>query len=116
GAAKAAAGAPENAAGLRGAGNELRNKMRTQRRLRVVTLLSLAVVVLVVMPVFFGLRSVGSDPVFGSLDSLGVPSWAAQNVKDNGSGSRWCFLDCRFRERIAQSSKPIKETAATYST
>jgi integrin beta 3 len=116
GAAKAGAGPADNVAGLRGAGNELRNKMRTQRRLRVVTLLSLAVVVLVVMPVFFGLRSVGSDPVFGSLDSLNVPSWAAQDVKDNGSGSRWCFLDCRFRERIAQSSKPFKETTAAYET
>ncbi|HEX5202455.1 hypothetical protein ACFQS1_23710 [Paractinoplanes rhizophilus] len=89
--------------------------MRSQRRLRVVTLLSLAVVVLVVMPAFFGLRSASADPVFGSLDSLGVPSWAAQDVKDNGSGSRWCFIDCRFRERIAQSSKPIKETATAYS-
>ncbi|MFI5892836.1 hypothetical protein ACIA5D_22270 [Actinoplanes sp. NPDC051513] len=90
--------------------------MRTQRRLRVVTLLSLAVVVLMVMPAFFGLRSLGKDPVFGSLDSLGVPSWAEQDVRDNGSGSLWCFLDCRFRERIAQSSKPFKETAAAYTT
>jgi integrin beta 3 len=88
--------------------------MRTQRRLRVVTLLSLAVVVLVVLPALFGLRSASNDPVFGSLDSLGVPSWAAQDVHDNGSGSRWCFMDCRFRERIVQSSKPINDTTAAY--
>jgi integrin beta 3 len=101
---------------LRGAGNELREKLRTQRRLRMVTLVSLAVVVLVVMPVLFGLRSASKDPVFGSLDSLGVPAWAAQDVHDNGSGSRWCFLDCRFRERIAQSSKSFQDTTATYTT
>jgi hypothetical protein len=79
-----------------------------------VTLLSLAVVVLVVLPAIFGLRSLGKDPVFGSVDALGVPAWASQDVHDNGSGSRWCFLDCRFRERIAQSSKPFKETTAAY--
>jgi integrin beta 3 len=62
----------------------------------------------------FGLRSASKDPVFGSLDSLGVPSWAAQDVRDNGSGSRWCFIDCRFRERIAQSAKPFNETTAAY--
>jgi integrin beta 3 len=90
--------------------------MRTQRRLRVVTLLSLAVVVLVVLPVLFGLRSASKDPVFGSLDSLGVPSWAAQQVHDNGSGSRWCFIDCRFRERIAQSTKSYDQTTTAYTT
>ena len=90
--------------------------MRTERRLRVVTLLSLAVVVLVVLPALFGLRSASKDPVFGSLDSLDVPSWAAQGVHDNGSGSRWCFIDCRFRERIAQSAKPINDTTAAYAT
>ena len=114
-AAKAAGGLDAESAGLRGAGNELRAKMRTQRRLRVVTLVSLAAVVLVVLPVLFGLRSASNDPVFGSLDSLGVPSWASQDAHDNGSGSRWCFIDCRFRERIAQSSKSFKETSATYS-
>jgi hypothetical protein len=112
--AAAAEGGRKAGEGLRGARDELRNKMRTQRRLRVVTLLSLAVVVLVVLPALFGLRSASKDPVFGSLDSLGVPSWAAQDVRDNGSGSRWCFIDCRFRERLAQSSRPINDTNATY--
>ncbi|WP_246608180.1 hypothetical protein [Paractinoplanes toevensis] len=107
---------PETSGGLRGAGNELRAKLRTQRRLRVVTLLSLAVVVLVVLPAFFGLRSASKDPVFSSLDSLDVPSWAATHVEDQGSGSRWCFLDCRFRERDVDSSKPFKETTAAYTT
>ncbi|MBU2666716.1 hypothetical protein KOI35_24715 [Actinoplanes bogorensis] len=88
--------------------------MRTQRKLRVVTLVSLAVVVLVVLPAFFGVRAAGSDPVFGSLDSLDVPSWAEQKVDDQSSGSRWCFTDCTFRERTAQSQKSFTETTAAY--
>ncbi|WP_433294990.1 hypothetical protein ACQP2F_34580 [Actinoplanes sp. CA-030573] len=104
----------ESSGGIRGASEELRNKMRNRRQLRVVTLLSLAVVVLVVLPALFGLRSASKDPVFSSLDSLDVPSWASQQVEDNGSGSRWCFLDCRFREREAQSAKSFKETTAAY--
>jgi integrin beta 3 len=102
------------AAGLRGAGEELRNRMRTERRLRVVTLLSLAVVVLVVLPAFFGLRTAAKDPVFSSLDALEVPGWAATKVVDQGFGSRWCFLECRFRERVAQSDKPFADTTQAY--
>jgi integrin beta 3 len=112
--AGASAKATESSGGLRGAGEELRNRMRTQRRLRVVTLLSLAVVVLVVLPAIFGLRTATKDPVFSSLDALEVPSWAATKVVDQGSGSRWCFLECRFRERIAQSDKAFPETTQTY--
>jgi integrin beta 3 len=112
GAAKAAEGLTETSTRL---GGEIREKMRTQRRLRLVTLLSLAIVVLVVLPAVFGLRSLSSDPVFSSLNSLSLPSWASQKVQDQSSGSRWCFLDCTFRERTAQSQKPFKETTAAYS-
>jgi integrin beta 3 len=105
----------ESLGGLRAAGEELRRKMRTRRRLRVVTLVSLAVVVLVVLPAFFGLRSASRDPVFSSLDALDVPSWSDNQVKDQVSGSRWCFLDCRFRERTAQSDKAFPETTVAYS-
>ncbi|MGK5677802.1 hypothetical protein [Actinoplanes sp. URMC 104] len=98
------------AGGVRG----IREQLRTQRRLRVVTLVSLAAVVLVVLPAIFGLRAAGSDPVFRSLDSLEVPSWAAQQVEDQSSGSRWCFIDCTFRERTASSQKSFKETTAAY--
>ncbi|TDO41597.1 hypothetical protein C8E87_5333 [Paractinoplanes brasiliensis] len=94
----------------------IREQLRTQRRLRVVTLVSLAVVVLVVLPVFFGLRTAGNDPVFGSLDSLDVPSWAEQKVDDQNFGSQWCFEECKFRERTAESQKPFKETTAVYTT
>ncbi|WP_239162372.1 hypothetical protein [Paractinoplanes rishiriensis] len=107
--------ATEGAGGLRGAGEELRNQMRSKRQLRVVTLLSIAVVVLVVLPAFFGLRSATKDPVFSSLDALDVPAWAAQEAVDQGSGSRWCFFECRFRERITQSEQPFKETTRAYS-
>ncbi len=92
----------------------LRGQLRSQRKLRVVTLVSLAVVVLVVLPAFFGLRAAGNDPVFSSLNSLEVPSWAEQKVDDQSSGSRWCFFDCTFRERTAESEKPFKETTAAY--
>ncbi|XVV10434.1 hypothetical protein ACQP2X_37150 [Actinoplanes sp. CA-131856] len=78
------------------------------------TLVSLAAVVLLVLPAFFGLRAAGNDPVFGSLNSLDVPSWAAEKVDDQSSGSRWCFMDCTFRERIAQSAKPFAETTQAY--
>jgi integrin beta 3 len=89
--------------------------MRTRRRLRLVTLLSLAIVVLVVLPAVFGLRSASSDPVFSSLNSMNVPTWASQKVQDQSSGSRWCFINCTFRERTAQSQKAFKETTAAYS-
>ncbi|MBM2623708.1 hypothetical protein JIG36_50290 [Actinoplanes sp. LDG1-06] len=88
--------------------------MRSQRKLRVVTLVSLAVVVLVVLPAFFGMRAASNDPVFGSLDSLDVPSWAEQKVDDQSYGSRWCFEDCTFRERTADSQKSFTETTAVY--
>ena len=107
-------GPGETMGGLRGARTELRNQMRSRRRLRMITLVSLAAVVLVVLPVIFGLRSASQDPVFRSLDSLKVPAWAASNVNDRSSGSRWCFLDCTFRERTADSSKPFKPTTTAY--
>jgi hypothetical protein len=100
---------------LRGAGAELRQRMRTERQLRQITLMSLAALVLLVFPAFFGIRAMTSDPVFSSLDDLEVPSWAATKVEDQGYGSLWCFLDCRFRERIAESDQPFKETSAAYS-
>ncbi|MCY1142282.1 hypothetical protein OWR29_30165 [Actinoplanes sp. Pm04-4] len=110
-AAAARAAAADDDAGQAGGFLE---RLRTQRRLRVVTLVSLAAVVLVVLPAFFGLRAASSDPVFSSLDSLEVPAWAEQKVDDQSSGSKWCFIDCTFRERTAESQKPIKDTTAAY--
>ncbi|WP_250009347.1 hypothetical protein [Actinoplanes sp. M2I2] len=119
--AKAAAAKAAGIAGAAGPGEDepddepgrggLRQQLRSRRKL---VLLSLAVVVLVVLPAFFGLRAASSDPVFGSLDSLDVPTWATQKVDDQSSGSRWCFIDCTFRERTAESQRPIPETTAAY--
>ncbi len=88
--------------------------MRAKRRLRVLTLVSLSVLVLGLLPVFFGVWSATRDPVFTSLDALNVPAWADKQAEDRSSGSRWCFLDCRFRERIAQSERPFEETNQAY--
>lgn len=77
----------------------------------------LAVVSLVLLgavPLFFGLRAASRDPVFNSLDELNVPGWAATKTVDDVSGSRWCLLECRLRERTAESQRPPKETAAAY--
>ncbi|MFI7599717.1 hypothetical protein [Actinoplanes sp. NPDC049681] len=101
--------------GLRGARSELRRQMRAKRRLRVLTLVSLSVLVLGLLPLFFGIRSATRDPVFNSLDALGVPAWAGKDTDDRISGSRWCFIECRFRERVAQSDRPFEETNQAYS-
>lgn len=94
---------------------ELRHKLRTQRRLRLVTLVSLAAVVLLVLPAFFGIRAMSSDPVFASLDSLQVDDWAEKGPKDQEFGSALCLGECSFREREAQSERPFPETATEYS-
>jgi integrin beta 3 len=96
--------------------SELRQQLRTRRRLRVVTLVTLSVIVLVLLPLLFSIRATTRDPVFTSLDALNVPGWAAQKVSDQSSGSRWCFLDCRFRERTAQSQQAFAPTGKAYST
>ncbi|MEV4639003.1 hypothetical protein AB0J80_16790 [Actinoplanes sp. NPDC049548] len=101
--------------GLRGARSELRRQMRAKRRLRVLTLVSLSVLVLGLLPLIFGIRSATRDPVFNSLDALDVPAWAGKDADDRISGSRWCFFDCRFREREAQSERPFEETNQAYS-
>jgi hypothetical protein len=100
--------------GIRGARSELRRRLRERRRLRMITLTVLTLVVLLALPAFFGIRSASRDPVFTSLDALGVPASVATQVKDFSSGSRWCFLDCRFRERTAQSGASPEETAKVY--
>jgi integrin beta 3 len=88
--------------------------MRAKRQLRVLTLVSLSVVVLGLLPLLFGIRSAMRDPVFTSLDALDVPKWAAVDVDDRSSGSRWCFIECRFRERSAASQRPFTQTDRAY--
>ncbi|MBW6440302.1 hypothetical protein KZ829_41925 [Actinoplanes hulinensis] len=93
---------------------ELRHKLRTQRRLRLVTLFSLAALVLLALPAFVGLRAASSDPVLASLAALKVPSWAAKGVENQETGSTLCIMECSFRERKAESDRPFKETAGVY--
>jgi hypothetical protein len=100
--------------GLRGAGAELRQKLRTERRLRLVTLVSLAALVLLVLPAFFGVRAMTSDPVLASLDSLQVPAWADKNEKEFESGNSLCIMECEFRERVTESEQSFAETSKAY--
>ena len=85
-------------------------RIRTERGLRVIALVTLSVVVLLLLPLAFGIRAATRDPVVRSLDALDVPGWAAHNVDDRSSGSRWCFLDCRFRERTAPVRAVVRAT------
>ncbi|HEX5596321.1 MAG TPA: hypothetical protein VFX61_09940 [Micromonosporaceae bacterium] len=87
---------------------------REQRRLRLIALVTVSVVLLGALPAFFGLRALSRDPVFSTLDALPVPAWAATQVEDQVSGSRWCLVDCRLRERTAQSEHGWEETAQVY--
>jgi hypothetical protein len=106
---------PEGEDGPDGLRAELRHKLRTQRRLRVVTLVSLAALVLLILPAFFGMRAASSDPVLASLDALEVPSWASKNDKDFETGNSLCLGVCEFRERVSESDQSFKETTKVYS-
>ncbi|MFC4064918.1 hypothetical protein ACFO0C_08245 [Actinoplanes subglobosus] len=107
------ASAPEG--GGRWASAELRHKLRTQRRLRLVTLMSLAALVLLILPAFFGVRAATSDPVLASLDALEVPAWASKNDKDFETGNSLCLGVCEFRERVSDSDQSFAETTKVYS-
>ncbi|SCF40979.1 hypothetical protein GA0070618_6440 [Micromonospora echinospora] len=99
---------------LRVARSELRRQMRERRRLRLGVLVAVSVLLLGAVPTFFAVRALSRDPVFGSLDELEVPAWAAMDTVDNVSGSRWCLQDCRLRERSASSDRSPEETAPEY--
>ncbi|GAB3803868.1 hypothetical protein [Micromonospora zhanjiangensis] len=97
------------------AGSETSRQSREQRRLRAAALILACLVVLAALPLFFGIRAATRDPVFTSLDELDVPAWAALGKRDDDvSGSRWCLIECRLRERTVQSEKAPDETARAY--
>jgi hypothetical protein len=100
--------------GLSGARSELRRQMRERRRLRMAVLAVVSLVLLGAVPLYFGIHTLSRDPVFDSLDALNVPSWAAVKTVDDVSGSRWCLLDCRLRERTVESERSPQETAGVY--
>ncbi|WP_173167054.1 hypothetical protein [Phytohabitans suffuscus] len=87
---------------------------REQRTWRLVALVVASLIVLGALPLYFGIRTATRDPVLNSLDALSVPAWAAENAQDAVSGSRWCLVDCRFRERTAQSLQGPDETTQVY--
>jgi integrin beta 3 len=99
---------------IRGARSEVRRQLREQQRLRMWTLITLVVALVGALPFYFVLQAATRDPVLTSLDALTVPEWATVSKDDNINGSRWCWLDCRFRERTVQSSHPVEETAKVY--
>lgn len=97
-----------------GARADLRHQLRTQQRLRLATLISVVVVILGALPLYLLIQDATRDPVFNSLNSLQLPGWAAANPTDTSSGSRWCIIDCRFRERELTSQRSPEETAGVY--
>jgi integrin beta 3 len=99
---------------IRGARSEVRRQLREQQRLRMWTLIATVVLVVGALPFYFVLQAATRDPVLTSLDALSVPSWAVTSKDDNIGGSRWCLLDCRYRERTLNSSHPVEETAKVY--
>lgn len=101
--------APEGSGGAR---SYLRRQ--PQQRLRTVALALASIVLLGVVPAVFGLQTLNRDPVFDTLDQLAVPTWAATETVDDVSGSRWCLLDCRLRERTVVSERSPEETVQVY--
>ncbi len=109
---------PDTASGerepVRGGRTEHRRLLREERRLRTIALLLAGLLVLGAAPAYLGLRAATRDPVFTALDALAVPAWAKRDVVDGVSGSRWCLLECRFRERTIESERSWQETAQIY--
>jgi hypothetical protein len=79
-----------------------------------ITLAVASLLLLGALPLYFGIRAATRDPVFNTLDALGVPAWAAATVEDEISGSRWCIIGCRLRERRAESERDPGATAQVY--
>jgi hypothetical protein len=91
-----------------------RAEARDLRRLRMAAILLAILVLLGALPLYFGIRAATRDPVLNTLDGLDVPGWAAVQTEDAVSGSRWCLIDCRLRERTVQSDGTPDETAKAY--
>ncbi|QSB16944.1 hypothetical protein JQS43_12120 [Natronosporangium hydrolyticum] len=95
--------------------SELRRQLREQRRVRRLALAVTVTLALAAPLVYFGILFATRDPVLNSLDRLPVPAWAAQSPEDRiVTGSRWCIIDCRFRERTLESSGEPAETTEVY--
>jgi hypothetical protein len=95
---------------------EIRKHLRIQQQLKVGTLVLVAILLLAAYPVYLFTAASAQDPVFGDLDKLDLPSWAALTHEDAASGSRWCIDQCRFRQRTYASERSPEETNAVYVT
>ena len=93
---------------------EMRRHLRTAQQLKSATLVLVAILLLAAYPAYLFTRSLTQDPVFGELDGLDLPSWAAVQHDDSFSGSRWCIQQCRYRERTWVSDKAPAETNTAY--
>jgi integrin beta 3 len=83
-------------------------------RLRLITLAFVTLVLLGALPGFFVIRGLVQDPAFRAMDTLPVPSWAAQRPVDQAVGNRWCFQACRVRQRTLESQRELAPTLAAY--
>ncbi|MDG4824439.1 hypothetical protein O7635_21520 [Asanoa sp. WMMD1127] len=93
---------------------QLREQIRDPRNVRLGVLVLGILLVLVALPVYSWAQAESRDPVFASLDSLGVPDWANTKPQDQIDGNRWCLEECRFRERTTHSTQGPEETAKAY--
>jgi hypothetical protein len=100
---------------IRGARSELRRQLREQQRVRTIAMAMVVVLLLGAPLLYLGIQTATRDPVLNSLAGLPVPSWAAQSPEDRIiTGSRWCFIDCRFRERSLVSDALPEQTNEIY--
>ncbi len=100
---------------IRGARSELRRRLREQQRLRATAMVMVVALLLGTPLIYLGIQTATRDPVLNSLVGLPVPTWAAQSPEDRIiSGSRWCFIDCRFRERRLESWGDPDQTNEVY--
>src|SRR5690606_32671675 len=95
---------------------EVKRQLRVAQQLKVATLLVVAMLLLAAYPVYLFIRSGTQDPVFGHLDSLDLPSWAATRYEEAAQGSRWCIGECRFHIRTWESERAPDETNSAYVT
>jgi hypothetical protein len=100
---------------IRGARSQLRRQMREQKRVRAIAMVMVVALLLGTPLLYLGIQTATRDPVLNSLVGLPVPAWAAQSPEDRIiSGSRWCFIDCRFRERRLESWGEPDQTNQVY--
>jgi hypothetical protein len=94
---------------------DLYGELPEVRRMRVITVVSLVLVLLGGPLGYYAFRETSRDPVLSTLAGLSVPTWAAKDPKDHVEGSIWCVRQCRFRQRTLRSDRPQDETHAAYS-